>query len=99
MADKFCPVHEEYIQSIAVLNNNIQWLTKIGRWVAATLVTASLFVLGAIGTFMYKANDAYAQIQTNTKAIELIIKYSDVGKEMQKEVLLPHQSGGYNYGE
>jgi len=73
-----CEVHEEYIQSIAVLNNNIQWLTRIGKWVVGTLVTASLFILGAIGTFTYKASEAYAQIQKNTAAIEHMIQHEKV---------------------
>lgn len=68
----YCPVHEEYIASIEVLNNNIAWLTKIGKWVVGTLVTVALVVMGAVTTFSYKAGDAYAQIQTNTKSVELL---------------------------
>lgn len=74
-AQPFCGVHSEYIESIAILNNNIQWLTKLGKWVVGTLVTASLVVCGAVGTFAYKANEAYGQIQKNTAVLELIMKH------------------------
>jgi len=84
-------IHEDYAEHLAtlnrkmaVLNNNIDWVVRIGRWAIATMVTVAIVVTGAVGTYMWRASDVYAQVQKNTQAIHYVLEHEKKEEEVLK---------------
>ena len=76
MPNNHCDAHEEFLVAVTRLSADVSAMRTIFKWTISTVLTLSLFIAGAVGTFVYKATDVYGQVQQH----DVRISHLETGK-------------------